>query len=89
MIFETEILVDLEKGLLLPSEFSVRLGALKVPEESFKAALEFLVWSATSELLVGIPSRFLFVECDRVKCVDEELVYSACAKEANGGFGLC
>lgn len=68
-IFETEVLVDLQKGLMLPGVRQVRFGFREGTEEAFAASLHLLIGSGGSESKEGSG----IVQVQGVKGIDEKL----------------
>ncbi len=73
-VFEAEIVVNLEEGLVLPGFFELRFGLGGLAEEAFAGAFDFLVRAAAGDFLVGGPFGGIFLEAERVEDVDEKVV---------------
>ena len=69
--------------MLLPRKFHRGLSEGYGAEKPFRAALEFLIWSASTKLRIGAPSFFVRCELKREEGVDEEFGDPTFTKEAN------
>ena len=83
-IFETEVLVYLKQGLVLPGEFEMGFSEGERTKESFTAAFNFLIGGLGADLGVGIP----IVDVEGIESIDEELSEAGFADEFDGVFGL-
>ena len=82
-VFETEVLINLKEGLVLPGEFEVGFGFLEGAEKALAATFYFLVGCCGADGGEGFP----VFEIEGVEGVDEEFFEAGFSEELDGLFG--